>query len=229
MHILLVEDDRSLSMAVSYQLKKAGMAVTACYNGGDGLEAALTGHYDLIVLDRMLPQMDGVALLTRFRMEGHHGPVLMLTAMDGIADRVEGLNAGADDYLVKPFAADELMARINALMRRPSQWAPNNTLAAFDLVLNTDTMELKCGSREVGLSKREGQLLQYLICNKGRILPRNLLLDRAWQGAAVEDGNLDLYIHFLRKKLKEAASTCLIRTVRGIGYELTGGRKEDHA
>jgi len=202
LRILLVEDDRSLSMAVVYKLKKAGMEVTAVSNGSDGYDEANGARYDLVILDRMLPGMEGAVIVTKLRQKGITTPVLMLTAMDTITDRVEGLNAGADDYLIKPFAMDELIARINALMRRPEKWLPSGSSAVYDLKLQTETMLLTGPSSQSILSGRECRLMAFLINNAPRILPRSLIMDRVWGAEAVEEGNLDIHIHYLRKKMK---------------------------
>ena len=225
MYILLVEDDQALAQAIVYRLRKEGMTVDREGDGQAGLMLLKQNPYDAVLLDRMMPGMDGVTLLKYMRDMGSQVPVLMLTAMDGIADRVEGLDAGADDYLVKPFAMDEMVARIRALLRRPVQWLPQNTAAAGDLLLDTERLLLRCGGHESELSRREGQLLAFLLRNPNQILPRHLLLDRVWMEAIVEEGNLDIYIHFLRKKLKEAGSVCRIQTMRGIGYRLAAPQK----
>ena len=224
MRILLIEDDKALSLAITYRLRKEKLEVDCRANGPSGLEALQSAAYDLVLLDRMLPGMEGVELLRRMRRASDHTPVLILTAMDGIGDRVTGLDAGADDYLLKPFAMDELMARIRALSRRPAQWTPLEQTSAGDLSLDTDRMLLRCGETAAELSRREGQLLAFLLRHPGQVLPRPLLMDRVWADTIVEEGNLDLYIHFLRKKLAEVGSTARIRTVRGIGYQLSVSR-----
>jgi len=221
MRILLIEDDKALSMAIEYRLRKEKLEVVRRADGLSGLEALEESPFDLVLLDRMLPGMEGVELLRRMRGRGDATPVLILTAMDGIGDRVTGLDAGGDDYLVKPFAMDELMARIRALARRPPQWTPVAVVTAGDLSLDSEGMVLRCGPAEQELSRREGQLLAFLMRHPGQVLPRSVLMDRVWADAIVEEGNLDLYIHFLRKKLAEAGSAVGIRTVRGIGYQLT--------
>jgi len=226
MRILLVEDDQALAMAIAYRLRKEEMTVDREDDGLSSLVLLKKNAYDAVLLDRMLPGMDGITLLGRIRGMGNQTPVLMLTAMDGIADRVEGLDAGADDYLVKPFAMDEMVARIRALLRRPAHWLPQNTAAAGDLLLDTERMLLRCNGCERELSRREGQLLAFLLRNSDQVLPRNLLLDRVWADAIVEEGNLDIYIHFLRRKLKEVNADCRIQTIRGIGYRLAVPRKE---
>ena len=226
MRILLIEDDKALSMAIEYRLRKEKLEVVRRADGPSGLEALEEAPFDLVLLDRMLPGMEGVELLRRMRAGGDVTPVLLLTAMDGIGDRVTGLDAGADDYLVKPFAMDELMARIRALARRPPQWTPNAVVTAGDLSLDAESMLLRCGPAERELSRREGQLLAFLMRHPGQVLPRSVLMDRVWADAIVEEGNLDLYIHFLRKRLDDVGSAVRIRTARGIGYQLTVAGEE---
>jgi len=221
MRILLIEDDKALSLAIEYRLRKEKLETVRRGDGLSGLEALEEAPFDLVLLDRMLPGLEGVELLRRMRAKGDATPVLMLTAMDGIGDRVAGLDAGADDYLVKPFAMDELMARIRALARRPPQWTPNAVVTAGDLSLDSERMLLQCAEAERELSRREGRLLAFLMRHPGQVLPRSVLMERVWTETIVEEGNLDLYIHFLRKKLAEAGSSARIRTIRGIGYQLT--------
>ena len=231
MRILLVEDDPALSMAIAYRLHKEKMETDCRADGPSGLSALVEGAYDLVLLDRMLPGMEGVELLKRARSAGNHTPVLMLTAMDGVGDRVAGLDAGADDYLVKPFAMDEMMARVRALLRRPAQWSPQDAIVAGDLRLDAEQMLLRRGPASCELSRREGQLLAFFMRNPNRVLPRAVLLDRVWADAIVEEGNLDLHVHFLRKKLREIASGARLVTARGIGYRFAlpreGARKGD--
>lgn len=220
MQILLVEDDQGLRIAIEYHLKKNGYETFCAEDGYRAIDAIEEKSYDLIVLDRMLPGPDGIQILMHLRNSANPAPVLMLTAMDGIGDRVQGLDAGADDYLVKPFAMEELMARIRALSRRKAPWQPENTLAAGDLVLDTDRYHLQCKQQQKELSAREGQLLDMLMRNHGQLLPRRVLMDRVWQEHIVEEGTLEIYIHFLRKHLLELHTTCRIITVRGVGYRL---------
>ena len=226
MRILLVEDDRALSLAIAYRLRKEKMTVDCAGDGHAGGLALTDNLYDMVLLDRMLPGIDGISLLKRMRSQGNNVPVLMLTAMDGIQDRVIGLDSGADDYLVKPFAMDEMMARIRALSRRPTRWLPQNTITTGDLLLDTERMLLRSNGQERELSRREGQLLAFLMHNAGQVLPRGIILDRVWTDTIVEEGNLDIYIHFLRKKLEEAGSACRIQTARGIGYKLVAAPTE---
>ncbi len=222
MRILVVEDDRDLVLAVGYRLRKEGFEVTACSNGVSGLEALAERPFDLIILDRMMPEMDGDTMLKKLRSSRDITPVLMLTAMDGIRDRVAGLDAGADDYLVKPFAMDELTARIRALSRRKAPWNPSDIIGVEDLTLDTQRLTLSCGDRQATLSRREGGLLELLLRNHGQVLPRAVILDRVWSDTIVEEGNLDIYVHFVRKHLTAVRSRCAIHTVRGVGYRLDG-------
>ena len=218
MRILLIEDDKNLTRAVEYRLKKDGFTVECRLDGCAGLDAlTCEGPFDLVLLDRMLPGIEGVEILKRARSAGDQTPVLLLTAMDGIDDRVTGLDAGADDYLVKPFAMAELMARVRALSRRPPVLeAP--VVACGDLTLDTSQLSLRRGEAVTLLSKREGALMERLMRNRGQVLPRALLLERVWAGSIVEDGNLDTTVHLLRRHLREVGSDARIRTVRGIGY-----------
>lgn len=223
MRILLIEDDQSLALAVVYRLKKEGLEVTHCADGPSGLKALQGSGWDLVLLDRMLPGLEGVALLKQARAAQDATPVLILTAMDGVHDRVAGLDAGADDYLLKPFAMDELMARIRALSRRPPQWSPQDQVSAGNLTLDVQRCLLRHGQLEAPLSRRESALMALLMRNTGQLLPRGVILDRVWADAMVEEGNLDIHIHFLRKKLGELGAKARIQTVRGIGYRLALG------
>jgi DNA-binding response OmpR family regulator len=209
MRVLLIEDDKSLSRAVEYRLKKEGLQVECRADGRSGLDAMTgEGPFDLVLLDRMLPGLEGVELLKRVRADGDRTPV-----------RVTGLDAGADDYLVKPFAMEELMARVRALSRRPPVLEPP-VAACGDLTLDVWQLLLKRGEAAIPLSKREAALMACLMRNAGQLLPRSLLFDRVWAGSIVEDGNLDTTVHFLRRHLREVGSNAEIRTVRGVGYQL---------
>ena len=222
MKILVIEDDRPLLVALEYRLRKEGLEVDKAYDGDEGLLMMESAQYDMLVLDRMLPGMSGIRILETIRAKGNSIPILMLTAMDGVADRVTGLDAGADDYLVKPFAMDELLARIRALDRRKAPWTPLSLVRAFDLELDMNTMALKKsgGEKEVVLTKTAGRLLSLFMRNANQTLPRALLIDRIWGGADVEEGNLDTQVHYIRKKLGYAKSECTITTHRSIGYKL---------
>lgn len=221
MRILLVEDDLDLCTAVRTHLLKEGYEVDPCGNGADAMDLALTQAYDLIVLDRMLPERDGLSVVSALRRKGSATPVLMMTAMNDVHDRVDGLDAGADDYLVKPFAIEEMLARIRALSRRPTQWESTHIIDFGDLSLDMDRHIITGPLGTKPLSKREVQLFDILMHNPGQVLPRALLLSRVWgPNAPVEDGNLDNYILFLRRRIHSVGSTVQIKTLRAVGYSL---------
>ena len=224
MRILMVEDDQALCAAVDIHLRQQGYTVDYAHTGEDGLHFALQNAYDLILMDRMLPELDGLEAVRTLRSRGFSTPVLMLTALDGVPDRVDGLDAGADDYLAKPFAAEELLARIRALSRRPRQWESTSRLSAGDLELDTELAALRGPAGACPLSRREKQLLELFLRNAGQTLTRELLLSRVWgPDAPVEDGNLDNYIHFLRRRLRTVGSAVRLATVRSVGYRLEVG------
>ena len=224
MRILMVEDDQALCAAVDIHLRQQGYTVDYAHTGEDGLHFALQNAYDLILMVRMLPELDGLEAVRTLRSRGFSTPVLMLTALDGVPDRVDGLDAGADDYLAKPFAAEELLARIRALSRRPRQWESTSRLSAGDLELDTELAALRGPAGACSLSRREKQLLELFLRNAGQTLTRELLLSRVWgPDAPVEDGNLDNYIHFLRRRLRTVGSAVRLATVRSVGYRLEVG------
>ena len=221
MRILIIEDDASLLHGLTFHLKHAGFEVDARDDGLSGLDAALHGDYELILLDRMLPGLDGTDVLRRIRAKHIATPVLIITAMTGIDDRVEGLDAGADDYLVKPFATEELLARVRALGRRTPQLSEPDRLQFSNMILNEERGLLQReGGASCSLSKREAGLLAQLIRNPNQIMPRELLLSRVWGNAQIESGNLDNYIYFLRKRLKAVDADAKISTVHGVGFRL---------
>ncbi len=219
MRILLVEDEKRLSEALSYILKKNRYAVDTALDGITGQDLAETGIFDVIILDRMLPGRDGISILKYLREKGVKTPILMLTAKDSIADRVEGLDAGADDYLIKPFSTEELLARIRALGRRQSELIPCDSLQAASLVLHTLRGEVECRGKAVKLTAKETQLLELFLRNKGQVITREQILDRVWGlDSEVEMNNVEIYIYYLRKKLEPLPAEVRIDTVRGIGY-----------
>lgn len=221
LRILMIEDDKNLCQAVCVSLATQGYEVDHCLNGEDGLHYALQSAYDLILLDRMLPGMDGLQVLGALRSHQITTPVIMVTAMDGIGDRVKGLDGGADDYLVKPFAMEELFARIRALFRRPQQYESSSQLAFGDISFDLEQNLIQGKKSVCILSKREGQLFAFFLRNAGQILPRALLLSRVWgPDAPVEDGNLDNYVHFLRRRLTTVGSSLRITTIRAVGYRM---------
>ncbi len=221
MRILIVEDDAGLAHGLSFHLRHAGFEVDACGDGLTGLAAAACGKYELILLDRMLPELDGAQIVRKLREQHIATPVLMITAMAGIDDRVDGLDAGADDYLVKPFAMEELLARVRALGRRTPMLSEPDRLEYANMVLNEGRGFLQ-GERghTCSLSKREASLLVQFMRNPGQTLTRELLLARVWGDAPIEGGNLDNYIYFLRKRLKAVNANAGIATVRGLGFRL---------
>lgn len=221
MRILIVEDDMELCAAVKFHLEQEGYAVDACISGEDGLHFIKQEAYDLILLDRLLPELNGMDVLTRSRAAGITAPIIIITALDGIGDRISGLDAGADDYIVKPFDINELLARVRAVSRRPAQWESAQNITSGDIELDLMRCILKGPSNICTLSKKESELLEIFMRNQKRIMPRSVLLSRVWgPDAPVEDGNLDNYVHFLRKRLKFAGSSLFIKTARGIGYSM---------
>ncbi len=214
MKLLLVEDETKLSDALAYILKKSGYIVDVALDGETGLNLALTGIHDVIILDRMLPVMDGITILKELRSQKLDTPVLFLTARDSPKDRVEGLDAGADDYLIKPFSTDEFLARIRALARRRNKELISNTLTLADLALNPLRNEVKKGNEVIRLSVTETQLLELLMRNHGQVMKKDFIFFKIWGYCEVDFANVDLYIHYLRKKLGYS----YIKTIRGVGY-----------
>lgn len=221
MRILVVEDNETLAALVEKELTEQGYTVDVCGDGEDGLYWLLKGVYDLVLLDRMLPGLDGLELLRRGRGAGVASPVIMLTALDGLQERCEGLDGGADDYLAKPFAMDELLARVRALLRRPRGMEEPGLLRFEGLTLNRGEKTLQCSQRRCSLSKRETELLELFLRNPNKVLSRPRIFEYVWgPDAPVEEANLDNYIHFVRLRLKEVATTVQIRTIRSVGYQL---------
>ena len=226
MNILLVEDEHKIANAIKTGFRQETYACEVCYDGDSGLAAALSGgasgEYDVIILDRMLPGMDGVEICKEIRAKGIQTPVIMLTAKGQIRDKVGGLNSGADDYMVKPFAFEELLARIRALLRRP-QDNIGNVLQVEDLSLDTVTYEVKRGETPIKLSQTEFALLEYLMRNYGRVLSKDNIITHVWDfDSDVLPNTVEAYVGYLRTKVDKpfAHSTQLIQTVRGFGYKL---------
>lgn len=224
MRLLIVEDDKELCSIVAAQLAREGYEVDQCHDGEEAWYYLNGVSYDAVLLDRMLPGMDGVALLEKMRRNQINLPVILVTALGELGDRVQGLDSGADDYLVKPFAVEELSARLRALFRRPRESVEIQAFQVGDLLLYQQEARLVCHGKEKELSKKEDLLLEYLMQNCGRTLTREQILNRVWgMEAEVEDGNIDNYIYFLRRKLKLLHSGVRITTVHGIGYRLEDG------
>ncbi len=225
MHILFVEDEARLATAVRRVLNEDGHVTDWVADGGDALAQAQIEDYDLIVLDVMLPTLDGYEIARRLRAKGSTTPILMLTARDAVADRVQGLDAGADDYLVKPFALAELLARVRAMGRRARMASGESALLAVgDLELDLRTREAVRAGRRFDLTAKEFALLEALMRHPGQVLTRSQLLDRVWSYDILTESNVvDIYIHYLRNKIDRDFDEKLIRTVRGVGYALRAG------
>ena len=223
-HILVVEDEQRLARLLQRVLTEERHTAEVALTGTDGLYLAQTGTFDLIILDRMLPDMDGVEICRQVRAAGVSTPVLMLTARGAVEDRVDGLNAGADDYLVKPFAMSELLARINARLRRDRPAQVTTALTVDDLTLDLVRHEVKRGDRKIELTQKEFALLEYLMRNAGMALTRTQILDQVWQYDSDAVSNVvDIYVHYLRDKIDRGSDRPLIKTVRGVGYKLEAG------
>ncbi|WP_018248599.1 response regulator transcription factor [Orenia marismortui] len=220
MRILIVEDEYHLAEVLQKGLKEDGYAVDAVNNGQEAIDLAVVIQYDLIILDLMLPIKSGIEVLRELREEGNKVPVLILTAKDSVEDKVAGLDLGADDYLTKPFAFDELRARIRALFRR-KLGESNNVLKVDDLVLDTITHKVSRGGKDIDLTVKEYSVLEYLIRNRGQVLSRTQIEEHVWDYRYGSNSNIvDVYIRYLRKKIDKGFDKKLIETVRGRGYRL---------
>lgn len=221
MRVLLVEDEEGLSQALVEIFKKNRISIDAVLDGKEGLKYAESGIYDVIVLDIMLPGIDGISILKTLR-EGHNNvPVIFLTAKDDVTDKITGLDSGADDYLTKPFSSDELLARVRALSRRKGE-LKENSVTFGDLTLNKKNCELQSGTGEaIKLSLKEYQILDLLFENPHQIITKEQLIEKIWGGDSnAEYNNVEVYISFIRKKIENLKVGIRIRTARGIGYSL---------
>lgn len=222
MRILVVEDEHKIANAIKKGLEQELFAVDIAYDGDDGLVMATTEDYDAVILDRMLPGLvEGVDIVKEMRRCGIHTPVLFLTAKDGVSDRVNGLNAGADDYLIKPFAFEELLARVRALLRRP-QDTLGNVLKLDDLILDTQTFEVRRADKKIELTSKEYALLEYMLRNQNQTLTKNNIMSHVWDyDADILPNTVEVYIGYLRNKIdKPFAGPRLLHTSRGFGYKL---------
>jgi len=221
LYILVVEDERRLAQVIRKVLEEEGHTVDVAYDGEDGLAMAMDGSHDVIVLDILLPGMDGLEVCRALRANRVDTPVLLLTALDAVEDRVRGLDAGADDYLPKPFAFQELLARLRALGRRRVQAREPDQIQVGDLVLDLRRRRAQRAGKAIELSPKEFALLEFLMRNEGRVVTRTQILDHVWGYDYSPDSNLvDVYVTYLRRKVDRGHQRKLIRTVRGAGYAL---------
>lgn len=232
MRLLLVEDDEDLCEAIAVSFKKEGYLFDICHSGGDAeyyitnvqTRNTMTENnciYDAIILDRMLPEMDGLTILQIIRKKNITIPVIMVTAMNGLSDRIDGLDTGADDYLVKPFEMEELLARIRALLRRPRKMEATMTIFFGDISFECIQNIVRKGDMKIILSKREGALMELFMKNQNQILSREQILSKVWGlDTFVEDGNIHNYIYFLRRRLNGLHTNVNIKTIHGIGYRM---------
>lgn len=224
MRVLVVEDEARLAETLRDLLEMDGWTVDVCHDGEAGLDNALSGIYDVVLLDVMLPKLDGFTVLRELRRSGSAVPVLMLTARSEVHDRVEGLDSGADYYLTKPFEPRELLACVRALSRRQPELRSGDALSCGDLLLDRSAFTLSCGERSVRLSRKEFDIMELLMRNRRQILAKETLLLKVWgYESDAEDNNVEVYISFLRKKLSHLRSQVKIRTIRMVGYCLEGG------
>lgn len=230
MRILIIEDDEQLCETLKLQFEHHGIESDCVHSGLDALYYVMQSVYDLIILDRMLPGMDGIALLKIIRENNIHTPIILATAVDSVEERIAGLDTGADDYLVKPYDIGELLARIRALCRRPDTLEASGTLLSYeDLEFSPANLELSrkgisSPDAKLRLSRREAVLLEYFLLHPNQTLARQLIYTRVWgPDGEVEDGNLDTYIYYLRKHLRTLKSRVRIQTIHGIGYRLEAG------
>ena len=225
MRILVVEDEKHLNRIISEAVEDEGYSVDSCYNGLEALEYLECAQYDVMILDVMMPKMDGFTLVRKLRERGDNTPVLFLTARDSVADRVTGLDLGGDDYLVKPFDFEELLARLRAMARKHAG-NRSNVFTLADLIVDTRRQRVERGGREIVLLPKEFAILEHLIRNKGAVISREQLEDRIWNYEySGSSNNVDVYMSRLRKKLDEGFPVKLIHTVRGAGWVL----REDKA
>lgn len=216
MKILIVEDEHKIANSIKRGFEQETWATDVAYDGEEGYDMASSEDYDVIVLDLMLPKIDGVEICKKLRAEGVHVPILMLTARGELSDKVGGLNSGADDYLVKPFAFEELLARVKALARRP-KLTNNEELRTNNLTLNTNTYEVKAGSKSIELSRKEFALLEYLMRNAGRVVSKENIIAHVWDYESdILPNTVEVFVGYLREKI----GGNVIKTVRGFGYKI---------
>ncbi len=221
MRLLIIEDDVELSEAVAVSLKAEGYQVDLCHSGADAAYYYEKNIYDAVLLDRMLPEKDGIEILNDMRTDGYEVPVIMITVLGNVDDRIGGLDAGADDYLAKPFSVSELQARLRALFRRPRKMENAGNHSLGNTTLSMGRLQLESRQGCVTLSKKEAAFLEFFFRHPGQILQREQILVRVWgTDKFVEDGNVDTYIHFVRRRLSAVGSNLVIKNVHGVGYRL---------
>ena len=221
MKLLLVEDEKQLSEALQQILIKNKYSVDAVYNGVEGLDYALTGVYDVIILDIMLPKLNGIEILKMIRKRKISTPVILLTAKGSVEDRILGLDSGADDYLPKPFSPDELLARLRALTRRNGDFINENILEFYDIKLNLSTYDMEVNDNSITLTQKEFEILKYFMQRPKLVVSKDDLITKLWGfDSDIEHNNIEVYISFLRKKLAYVESNVKITTIRRVGYRL---------
>lgn len=227
MQVLIVEDDVRLAQALAHILAENGYQTDVVHDGAAGLAYAECGIYDVVILDVMLPKMDGFAVVAQLRRKNVGTPVLLLTARDAVPDKITGLDSGADDYMTKPFAPAELLAHLRALTRRQGD-VLFEKLTAGDLVLNLESYDLSCGAKSIHLSYKEFSLAKVLMANAGQVVSKDMLIAKVWGvESSAEDNNVEAYVSFLRKKMKFLGSTARVETLRRAGYRFVANAAAD--
>ncbi len=220
MRLLIVEDEKDLNRIIAKRLEKEGYSIDTCFDGEEALDFIAVGEFDAIIMDIMMPKVSGLDVLRKIRAQSNDTPVILLTAKDSVSDRVAGLDAGAEDYIVKPFAFEELLARIRAILRKNSGNS-TNIFSVADLTVDIQAHRVERGGNEIVLSAKEYDILEYLIRNKGIVLSREKIENHVWNFDYCGGTNVvDVYIRYLRKKIDENFEVKLIHTVRGMGYVL---------
>lgn len=221
MKILIIEDEHLIATSLKKGLEQEHYTVDIAFDGLEGYDLAASGEYDIILLDLMLPGLDGISICQKLRSENIHTPILMLTAKSQLDDKVKGFDVGADDYLTKPFAFEELLARIRALSRRPQQ-TTNKVLTISDLTIDTTSYQVKRGSKEIRLSSKEYSLLECLVRHAGQILNKDQIIQYVWSYESdILPNTVEVYIRNLRQKIDQPFKKKLIQTIRGFGYKIT--------
>lgn len=222
MRILIIEDEHKIANSIKQGLEQEHYVVDTAYEGTSGYDLATSEHYDLIIIDRLLPGIDGITICKKLRDQQNHTPILILTAKGQIMDKVEGLNSGADDYLTKPFAFEELLARIKALIRRPNIIS-GDKIKVSDLVLDTQDFSVSRGERKINLSAKEFSLLEYLMRNSNKTLKKQQIINHVWNyDSDILPNTVEVFVGYLRNKIDKPFKNKLIHTVRGFGYRLGG-------